>query len=318
MIDISIIVLSYNTQALTLQCLKSVQEACKAVSAEVFVVDNASSDGSVEQIQKRFPFVKIICNKENLGYARANNQAIKASIGGIKLLLNSDTKLYADALQQIIEGFDYLPNIGVVGPLLLNDDHSIQPSYGKFTSVTTEFLFQSFLFKLIPTSFVVGNTIHPIQKKNYQAPHSVDWITGACFAIRSDVIDKVGLLPEDLFMYGEDIEWCWRVRESGFQVLHWPQANVFHYSRQSSRKNYTRWIDNYTNGQLIFALKHLNPVQTRFIGLLTSAGALFRVFLWAVIRLLQPKRKLECDQRIEGYVKAYRLGIKVFISGRLN
>jgi GT2 family glycosyltransferase len=314
MVEFSIIILSYNTIELTIKCISSIKNSCAESSYEIWVVDNASTDNSIHAIQEHFPEVHLICNHENVGYARGNNQAMRLARGSIWILLNSDTEIFPDTLTNIREAFQKDKLIGVVGPMLKNKDMSIQPSFGNYISISTEFLFQTFLFKLIPTPFVLGDTIHKFQKRSYQHPHPVDWITGACFAIRKEVAEEVGLLREDLFMYGEDIEWCRRIKKAGNKIFYWPNAKIFHYSRQSSKKNFEDWIRNYTYGHLRFALENLSPFQSRSIGFLICFGSLIRMILWMAMGLTVPNRLAESNQRINGYKEACRMGKEVLFN----
>ncbi len=317
MVSISVIIVSYNTKDLIVQCVRSIMTSIKLDQFEVILVDNASSDGTVERIRQEYPGMTIIQNDRNIGYASANNQGLRMAQGKILVLLNSDTIVNPDTFYEIANGFQRNTNAGAIGPMLINDDGSIQPSFAKFLTLWSEFLFQTFLFKFVPSPLVLGQKILPVQEALYTQSHPVDWVTGACLAIRREVYEQVGGLSGDLFMYGEDMEWCWRIRKAGFQVVYWPDARVTHLSGRSSKKNYESWIRNYTYGNLYFAYHNLKYWHLRLLGALVCAGSLLRISLWGTIGLLQPDRKDEITQRVKGYKIAIALGLKAFLKGQV-
>jgi GT2 family glycosyltransferase len=308
MINFSIIIVNYNTHQLLLNCLHSVVETTIGMPFEIWVVDNASNDGSVAALRSSFPEVHLIANDTNLGYARANNQALAQVGGDILLLLNPDTQLRPGIFKALEQAFESNVAIGVVGPQLLNPNGSIQPSYGRFASAWTEFLFQTFLFKVIPPPFPIGEVVHTLQRRQYKNINEVDWVTGACLAIRKEVVMQIGLLDEAFFMYGEDMEWCWRVRQADYKVYYQPTAQVVHYSRQASKQDYQAWITRYTSGQIRFIDKIHPRIYKSLYGLLICMGSLLRIILWTVIKWLKTSRRDEARQRIAGYCKATVLG----------
>lgn len=232
MIDLSIVIVSYNTKKLTLKCLESVFKETKDVSLEVFIVDNASSDGSVLTIRKEFPQVSLIVNKENLGFARANNQAIKQAKGRYILLLNSDTEVLENALGEMVAFMGSHKDIGILGPKLLNSDSTLQPSAESFPSLSTQIYEVFLLSKIFPKSKEFGK-LH-LSWWDFDSGREVDKITGAAFLIRREVIEKIGLLDENFFMYYEEVDFCKRAKEAGFKVYFYPKAKVTHHWSASS------------------------------------------------------------------------------------
>ena len=208
----------------------------------------------------------LFSNKENLGYTRANNLALRQANGNVLLLLNPDTLVFPDTFTKYYDAFQKKPEVGMISPQILNEDGSIQPSVGKFASYWTEFYFQFFLYKFFPSPYPLGKIIHPLQKKSYNNEHSVNWASGACLAIRKEVANQVGLLDEAIFMYGEDMEWCWKFRQAGYQVWYCPDIKIIHLLRQSSKRNYSTWIQRYTYGQLIF----FSRTQPKFLSKLSG------------------------------------------------
>jgi GT2 family glycosyltransferase len=308
MLDFAVIIINYNTRQLLLDCLHSLAATTVGMPVEIWVVDNASSDGSVAAVQSSFPDVHIIANDINLGFARANNQALAQARGDMLVLLNPDTQVRTGAFIALEQSFESDAFIGVVGSQMLNPDGSIQPSCGSFASVWTEFLFQTYLFKVIPSPFPLGSVVHIFQRGQYKKMHAVDWVTGACLAIRKEVVKQIGLLDEAFFMYGEDMEWCWRARQAGYKVYYQPAAQIIHYSRQASRQDYRTWIIRYTSGQLRFIAKTRPRINKFSFGLWICLGSLLRIVLWTGLKCLKTNRQDEAQQRIAGYCEAFVLG----------
>lgn len=308
--SISIIIINYNTCDLLRSCLSSMGNLVENI--DLWVVDNSSSDGSVEMLKNSFPAVNLIKNLDNVGFVKANNQALEKVQGEFVILLNPDTVVHAGWLEALISAFSD-PGIGAACPQLLNEDGSIQPSWGNFPSVWSEFVFQSFLYKIIPYRMAWGKRIHPFLRREYTSTHIVDWGSGACLAIRREVIDRVGGLEDEIFMYGEDVEWCWRIRQAGYQILFVPQAKITHFSGKISKKDFTAWINQYTRSQL-FLLQRLHGKKARWAGIFVVLGSAFRAFLWVWLALL-PNKRWEARQRVIGYGKAIDIGWRFLLWG---
>lgn len=225
MIDLSVIIVNYNTKDYLLNCLKSIDLNC-----EIIIVDNASSDKSADEIKKTFPYVKIIENKKNLGFAKANNQGIRQAQGRYVLLLNPDTKILDSALQKMINWMDNNPKAAVSTCQLLNEDGSIQPTGGFFPTLPHLVAWQIFLDDLL-----LLKSYH-LKKIFYSKERELDWITGAFFLFRREVVDKAGLFDENFFMYAEDLEYCYRIKKAGFRIFFTPIASVTHYGFKSGSK----------------------------------------------------------------------------------
>jgi hypothetical protein len=238
----SIIVVNWNTRDQLAACLQSIEfslTATRLAPVETFVVDNASSDGSAEMVRDRFGWVQLIVNDTNVGFARANNQALRLSAGEFVLLLNSDTLLPSNALPQLIEFLQQNPPVAAVAPKLINSDGSFQASYAAFPTFFSELWLITKLARLISGPYAPS----PRPRSNESA-RSVDWVAGAALLLRRAAIDQVGGLDEKYFFYGEETEWCWRLRLAGGQVWYLPQVSITHYggasSRQSSIESYAQ------------------------------------------------------------------------------
>jgi len=218
--DLSIIVVSYNTKKLTLDCIKSVINEGSSLKREIIVVDNGSKDGSSRMIEdySRQTTIRLIKNRTNLGFSRANNQGMKIAKGKYILLLNSDTKVKKEALGKLVKFAEHTPDAGVVGARLLNADGSLQGSCFLFPTIKNAWL-QYFLGKK-----GLFDKFAPKGKK----PVEVEAIVGAAFLITPTALKEIGLLDERYFFYMEDIDYCRRVFRAGLKVYYLPEAEVFH------------------------------------------------------------------------------------------
>jgi GT2 family glycosyltransferase len=224
--DLSIIIVNYNTSHLLRKCLASLyQDEDESLQFEVFVVDNGSKDGTLSEIEREYPQVNYIKNRENLGFSRANNQAIARARGKNILLLNSDTEVLPGSLGKMVKFSTAHPEIGVIGSKLLNKNGSLQYSFGKFPTT-----FTTILRLLLP----------PSKRKyilhGYGKAHEVDWVSGASFMIKKEVVEEVGPLDEDYFMYYEETDWCYRIKKMGWKVFYFPSAQVVHNNKNKKRE----------------------------------------------------------------------------------
>ncbi len=214
---VSIIIVNYNTKNFIIQCLNSIGKYAPK-DTEVIVVDNASTDESMEEIKITNQKLKVIENKENLGYAKAVNQGIKVAKGDYLFILNPDTKLTKDAIDKLLEFTKIHPDAGVVAPQLLNSDGSVQPScYHEPT-----------IFNAIKEYFLGIKSAYDKYAPRGNTPKQVDAVVGAAMFIPKITIEKVGLLDERFFMYFEDLDFCRRVRRSGLSVYYLPTSEIFH------------------------------------------------------------------------------------------
>ena len=252
--DLSIIIVNWNTKDLLYQCLESVYQEIKQVHLEVFVVDNGSTDGSGEALQERFSSVHLIQNKRNLGFAKANNQALSQSEGKYVLLLNPDTQLKQGAIERILDFMEGHLEVGVAGPQLLNPDGSKQNSIANFPSLATELLNKNLLRWLCPSRF-------PGKEKDYLEPIEVDSVIGACMMVRKHAIDQVGLLDEDYFLFLEETDWCFRMKKAGWKIFHLPFAEILHFQGKSAEPERKRAKVEYYRSRYYFFRKNRGKPQ---------------------------------------------------------
>lgn len=294
--DLSIIVVNYNTKALLDQCLKSVFKFTKGIRFEVIVVDNNSGDGSIELLKKKFPQVKLILNKSNLGFTKANNQGIKVTKGDYILLLNSDTYLLENSLKKLVEKCQSVENLGVIGPLLLNEDRSTQQSVGFFPHLPQVFWWMSFIDDLPGGTFL--KSFHVDHDSFYKKDQKVDWVTGAALLIPRSVIKKVGFLDEKIFMYGEEVEWCWRIKKANFNIYFSPITQIVHIGRGSSGKISTSAFIGEYKSVLYFYKKYKSQSALQIARILLKMGALARILIFSLLG----RRELT-----KSYVEAFKV-----------
>ncbi len=227
MIDLSIIIVNWNTKEHLLRCLKSVFQSEGSHSREVIVVDNGSQDGSEEEAKRLFPGIRLIANARNLGFARATNQGINIASGKYLLLLNPDTEVKGRAIEELVAFMESHPGAGIAGGQLLNGDGTKQNSIANFPSLATELLNKSLLRRIFPGRF-------PGKEKNYPSPIEVESVIGACMIVKREAVEQVGVLDEDYFLFWEETDWCYRVRKGGWKIYHVPQAEVVHFQGRAA------------------------------------------------------------------------------------
>jgi GT2 family glycosyltransferase len=228
-VDLSIIIAVWNARELVLDCVASIQAAALEISYEVIVVDNGSTDGGAAAVRRQFPEVQAIALPRNIGFAAGNNQGLLKMNGRHAVLLNSDTIVMPGGLERCVRYLDENPDVGVVGPQLLNPDRTKQNCIHNSPTLISEIVSQSLLRRLLPRRY-------PSKRVDYRKPVEVESVLGACLFVRWEVIQEVGPLAEDYFFFLEDTDWCHRIRARGWKVAHIPDAWVIHLSGESSKK----------------------------------------------------------------------------------
>lgn len=254
--ELSVILINFNDRANLEECLLSLQEHLSQSSAEILVIDNSSSDGSVEFIQQHFPRVRLICNAENVGYARANNQGIRESRGRYILLLNTDTVVYPYALNVLLEEVKTNARVGAAGPLLFSRKGGCQVSFGRKVNFWSELLQKGFL-----------NPYFKSKLKRSKKKREVGWLSGACLMSKRDVLEEAGLFDGAFFLYFEDIDLCTRIRQKGWTLIFQPQARILHKGGASTSNNRLFSRFHYRKSQLYFYKKHNSRISLFFLRL---------------------------------------------------
>jgi N-acetylglucosaminyl-diphospho-decaprenol L-rhamnosyltransferase len=231
---LSVIIVNWNVRDLLQRALASVSASWDGKPGlEIIVVDNASHDESVAMLHAGFPEVVVIANTENRGFTGGNNQGLAAATGDFLLLLNPDTEIVDDALPRMVKYLQAHPDVGMVGPQLLNPDGSMQSSRRHFPTLPVLFLESTWLERLAPRELLRH---YYAQEEPDSAIQDVDWITGAAMLTRREAFAQVGGMDEGFFMYSEEMDWCRRIREAGWRVVYFPEAHVVHHEGKSSEQ----------------------------------------------------------------------------------
>lgn len=284
---VSIVIVNWKTPELLAILLDSIaREDTGHESFELLIVDNNSGDGSVEMLKTRFPYVKLTENSDNVGFSRACNQVIPTARGQYVLLLNPDCEVTKNAVSIMADYLDANPDCGAVGPKVLNTDGTLQLACRRsFPSVKASFFRLTYLSKLFPRSryFSEYNLTHA----NPDEQLEVDALSGSCMMVRKDVIDRIGLLDEDIFMFGEDIDWCWRIKELGYRVVYIPESVVYHVHGASSRFRPVGATINLHRGMHVFYKKHLAKKYWAPFNILVYAAIWSRAILFIMVNLIR-------------------------------
>ncbi|WP_412068531.1 glycosyltransferase [Rubrivirga sp. IMCC43871] len=279
-VDVSVVIVTYNVREFLEQALRSVEAASAGLSVETFVVDNDSADGSVEMVRERFPDVRVIANEANVGFATANNQAIREAAGRHVLVLNPDTILQEDTLRTLVAFMDDHPDAGAAGCRILNPDGTFAPeSRRSFPTPAVAFYRIAGLSKLFPQSPTFGryNLTHlPLDEVC-----EVDALSGSCMMVRKAAVlgdgewglgsqetgpsptpdtqtpTPAGLFDEAFFMYGEDLDWCYRIQQAGWRIYYTPDTQIVHYKGESTKKGDLRYVMLFYGAMLRFVEKHV-------------------------------------------------------------
>ena len=276
---LSIVIVSWNTKDLLEGCLRSVYAFPLDQPFEVWVVDNHSKDESAAMVQSKFPQVELIASEENLGFAGGNNRAIPYCQGDYVLLLNPDTEVKPNALNELVSFMDAHPEAGAGGSRLLNADSTLQPSCHPMPTLPREFWRMFYLDKLIP----YGS--YDMSKWDLEQPREVDVLMGASLLLRKTVLDTIGLLDESYFMYSEEVDLCFRLQKAGW-LLYWvPQSQVVHYWGQSAKQVLAEMFLQLYRGKLRFFRKHYSWLTVLLYKVVLGLAALLRLALAPLVWL---------------------------------
>lgn len=286
---LSIVIVNYNVEHFLEQCLYSVRKALKNTPAEVFVVDNNSVDESVSMVKSKFPEVKLIVNDKNIGFSRANNQAIKVAAGEYILLLNPDTVIQEDTFEKSVKFMDEHLDAGALGVMMVDGKGNFLPESKRgLPTPSVAFYKISGLSTLLPKSKLFGKYHLGYLDKN--KTHVVDVLAGAFMMIRKSILDKIGLLDETFFMYGEDIDLSYRITLAGYKNYYFPGTRIIHYKGESTKKSSVNYVLVFYNAMAIFAKKHFAKNHAKifsfliFIAItLRASAALTKRFISRII-----------------------------------
>ncbi len=272
---LSVIIVNYNVRYFLEQCLLSVKRACLNIEAEVIVVDNASADDSAQMVSEKFPAVKLIVNKENVGFSRANNQAIKEASGEYVLLLNPDTIVAENTFEKCITFMDGHAEAGALGVQMVDGKGNFLPESKRGLPTPAVAFYKTFgLAALFPKSKTFGR--YHLGFLNENETHEVDILSGAFMFMRKSALDKTGLLDEAFFMYGEDVDLSYRILKAGYKNYYFPDTTIIHYKGESTKKGSLNYVRVFYNAMIIFARKHFSGNQSSLFSLLIHLAIVFR------------------------------------------
>ena len=308
MVDLSIIIVSWNVCDLLRRCLASVAAMTHGLSLEIFVVDNTSSDGSAMMVRSEFPDVTLIENTANLGFTRANNQALVRSSGRYVLLLNPDTEVVGDALGTMVSFMDANPQVGVAGPQLVFANGSVQSSRRRFPDLKTLFvestpLQRAFTYSQLLRRYYVLDHAHDVIQ-------NVDWVVGACLMARREAVEAAGLLDEQFFMYSEEMDWCLRITKHGWRVVYLPAARVMHLAARSSEQVMAAQHIYFHSSRVAYARKHFGALKGELLRLFLLATYVYQIVEEGAKWLVGHKRPLRA-RRIAVYREVLASGLEI-------
>ena len=308
---LSVIIVNYNVRYFLEQCLTSVLRATANIDAEVFVVDNESKDDSVEMVKNLFPQVKVIANKKNVGFSKANNQAIAIAKGEYVLLLNPDTVVEEDTFEKCIAFMDKHPEAGGLGVKMIDGNGVFLPESKRGLPTPSVSFYKIFgLSSLFPKSKVFSK--YHLGYLNNNETNEIEILSGAFMWMRKSVLDKIGYLDESFFMYGEDIDLSYRIILAGYKNYYFPEAKIIHYKGESTKKGSINYVYVFYNAMIIFSKKHFAKKAKAFSFFINIAIYL-RAILAIVVRFLNFIRLPILDTLIISSVLALLTLFKPFI-----
>ena len=318
-VDLSIIIVSWNVAPLLRDCLNAVYGASGVAPAdgdvfslgpytvEVWVVDSASSDDSVEMVRREFPQVRLVASPHNLGFSRGNNLALRQYRGRYALLLNPDTRPVDDALVAMMAYMEGHPQVGVLGPQLRYGDGRLQSSRRRFPTLMT-----ALMESTVPGQWFQDNRwarAYRLADTPDDAVQAVDWVVGACMLVRREAIDAAGLLDERFFMYSEELDWCRRIVAAGWAVVFYPPAVVIHYEGQSSGQVAAARAIRFESSKVLYFAKHHGRAAAGFLRAFLWCGYVWRWCAEAAKYVLGHRRAVR-RQRMAAYGEVLRSGLR--------
>ncbi len=282
---LSVIIVNYNVKHFLAQCLQSVAAAIKNIDAEVFVVDNHSVDDSAKMVAEKFAWVKLIANKDNTGFSRANNQAIREAKGKYILLVNPDTIVAEDTFEKCVEFMDANSIAGGLGVNMIDGKGNFLPESKRGLPTPAVAFYKMFgLSFLFPKSQTFGKYHLGYLDENQNCEAEI--LSGAFMLMRKDALDKVGLLDETFFMYGEDIDLSYRIQKAGYKNFYFSDTTIIHYKGESTKKGSLNYVKVFYQAMIIFARKHFTGSSAGIFTLLINAAVVFRAILTLITGIL--------------------------------
>ena len=285
--DISVLIVNWNVRDLLADCLTSLYSDQHSFNFEVWLVDNASTDGSVAMLQERFPQVQLIQNPDNPGFAQGNLQAYAHSSGGYILMLNPDTLLKPGALDRLYQHLEAHPQTAGVGPDLRNPDSTRQMGCYPFPTLSRE------LWRLLHLDRLWSYGVYPVERWETMDPRPVDVVQGACLLLRRSALEQVGFLDPDYYMYTEEVDLCYRLKRAGWGISWLPAARVIHFGGQSTHQAAEAMFLRLYESKILFFRKHYGLMSAGLYKLILSMAAVIRIAFSPLLLLVKPERRSE-------------------------
>ena len=283
---LSVIIVNYNVEHFLEQCLHSVEKSIKDLDVEVFVVDNNSVDGSMAMVKRKFPWAKRIENKENLGFSKANNQAMRMAEGEYVLLLNPDTVVQEDTFHKVVKFMDEHPDAGGLGVKMVDGKGNFLPESKRGLPTPSVAFYKIFgLSALFPKSKKFSK--YHLGYLDKDEVHEIDVLSGAFMLMRKEALDKVGLLDEAFFMYGEDIDLSYRITQGGYKNYYFPDTRIIHYKGESTKKGSLNNVFVFYRAMVIFAEKHFSAKNARLFSFFINMAIYLRAGVAIVNRFVK-------------------------------
>jgi len=304
-VNLSIIIVNLNTASLLLEAIAALPAACRGMIYETIVVDNGSTDNSPALVRERFPYTRLIVNDQNVGFARANNQAIRLAHAESILLLNSDTRAEPDSIAELVRFMREHPRAGIVGPRLVNADGTFQGSAADFPTVVGESL------------LLLGSAARRLRGPTFPyralpadlSPRRVGWVSGACLLIRRAVIEQIGHLDEGYFMYTEETDWCYRATRAGWEVWWAPGPAVIHLGGATAQQSLSLKRRQIYGSKVRFFRKHYGRPAAWIFAAAVYCTSLIKTVCWGGAALLgRPDRRLVARENTRAYLKVLAPG----------
>jgi GT2 family glycosyltransferase len=303
--DLSVIIVSWNCRQDLDGALRSILAGQEGLAIEIILVDNNSDDGTVEFVAKNFPAVTILKNDRNVGFAAANNQAMRVAQGRYILLLNPDTITHPNALTALVQFMDRHTTAWAVGPMLLNRDDTKQRTGVRFPNAWNILSETFFLDRLFPYSRLFGR--HKELYRDPEVARTVDYVQGSCLMVRAEVLTRLGVLDEQFFMYFEETDWCYRMRENGGEVWIEPAARVIHFGGSDAGHYDARRLVHYHRSLLQFYRKHYSSASQIALRAVLILRSFVRILVWFAFLILQPRLRTHALSAIKGYLSTLAL-----------
>ncbi len=293
--DVSVIIVNYNTKEHLLKCLKALLEYAQHITYQIYVVDNGSTDGSCEAVREVYPSVNLVCNERNYGFAKAVNQGIIKSINSrYYFILNSDAIVTEGAIEKLVRFLDSKHLTGIVSGQLLNIDNSRQHSFDNFPNLLSELIGKGLLRIVLPHYY-------PSKKQLYTGPIEVDSLIGAAMLVRKQTIEDVGLLDENFFLFLEETDWCYRMRQKNWKVYFLPEVIIYHTQGQSKKSVLIKAKIEYLNSLYKFYRKHYSLISYILLRLIRPIRIMLGLFFYILGLILT----FGLDKRCQGKFLVY-------------